>query len=128
MMKSEIEEYNQLCNSMEVEVEGLLKASVLSPTLEGRCGQCPYLSCFRHLNRHGLCDRFSGSLSQAGSPRLNIEDMYTKLMLSMEDEDSSTSKSENKTNQSREAFWREINQSEERFETIARFFAKGIIQ
>jgi hypothetical protein len=46
----------------------------------------------------------------------------------MDDEDSSTSKSENKANQSREAFWREINQSEERFETIARFFAKGIIQ
>lgn len=106
-------------------MEGLLKASVLSPSPEGRFHALKLCRCIAiQLN---ICVSSKGPLSQV-TPRINIEEMYTKLMLSMEDESTSASKAESKASQSREAFWREINQSEERFETIARFFAKGIIQ
>jgi hypothetical protein len=44
--------------------------------------------------------------------------------MSMEEGDKVDSKSE----LSREAFWREMDQTEDSFETIARFFAKGVIQ
>ena len=56
--------------------------------------------------------------------RMNIEEMYTKVRTAMEDGEKVESKSE----LSREAFWREMNQTEDSFETIARFFAKGVIQ
>ena len=52
----------------------------------------------------------------------NIEEMYSTLILSSDD-----NSTEKKTEASSEEFWREIGQSEDRFETIARFFAKGII-
>ena len=55
---------------------------------------------------------------------MNIEEMYTKVRTAMEDGEKIESKSE----LSREAFWREMNQTEDSFETIARFFAKGVIQ
>jgi hypothetical protein len=55
---------------------------------------------------------------------MNIEELHSKLKSSLED----TTHSENKSVQSREAFWREMNQSEDRFDTIARFFAKNVIQ
>lgn len=58
------------------------------------------------------------------SPRINVEEMYAKVRMTLDDSD----KMENKTDLSREAFWREMDQSEESFQTIARFFAKGVIQ
>ena len=60
----------------------------------------------------------------SATSRMNIEDLYSKLKLAVEE----GNRNENSSAQSREAFWREMNQSEDRFDTIARFFAKGIIQ
>jgi hypothetical protein len=65
-----------------------------------------------------------GSEGQVSSPRINIEEMYTKVRMAVEEGDKVESKSE----LSREAFWREMDQTEDSFETIARFFAKGVIQ
>ena len=50
--------------------------------------------------------------------------MYSKVRSAAEDGEKVGGKSE----LSREAFWREMNQTEDSFETIARFFAKGVIQ
>jgi hypothetical protein len=58
------------------------------------------------------------------APRINIEEMYSKVRMSMEDGE----KVDNKSELSREAFWREMEQTEDSFETIARFFAKGVIK
>jgi hypothetical protein len=94
-LSSEVEEYNQLCNSMEREIDSLLRASyALPPTSECASGQPPY--------------------------RLNIDELYAKVRA---DDTDSNEVSE----QPREAFWRDMNQSEDTFETIARFFAKGVI-
>jgi hypothetical protein len=96
-LKSEVEEYNQLCNSMETEIDSLLRASQALPPA-------------------------SPSDTTKETSRLNIEDQYAKIRA--DDLDSS----ERMADQAREAFWREMNQSEDSFETIARFFAKGVIR
>ena len=58
------------------------------------------------------------------TPKINIEEMYSKVRMAMD----STDRTESTTELSREAFWREMEQSEDSFQTIARFFAKGVIQ
>lgn len=95
-LKSEVEEYNQLCNAMEKEVDSLLRASQALPATKG---------------------------NQASS-RINVEEMYSKVRMAADE----TEKSESKADLSREAFWREMDQSEDSFLTISRFFAKGVIQ
>lgn len=60
----------------------------------------------------------------SSTSRMNIEELHSKLKAALEE----GSRHENSSAQSREAFWREMNQSEDRYDTIARFFAKGIIQ
>lgn len=57
------------------------------------------------------------------SPRINIEEMYSKVRMALDDNAQNESKTSFK-----EAFWREMDQSEDSFQTIARFFAKGVIQ
>jgi hypothetical protein len=71
-----------------------------------------------------MCCLFSPDSEGQVSSRINIEEMYTKVRMAMEEGDKVESKSE----LSREAFWREMDQTEDSFETIARFFAKGVIQ
>ncbi|GAX22817.1 hypothetical protein FisN_24Lh099 [Fistulifera solaris] len=56
------------------------------------------------------------------SPRMNIEDLYARVRA---DESETGKQSSTKPT---EAFWREINQSEDSFDVIARYFGKGIIQ
>jgi hypothetical protein len=120
-LKSEVEEYNQLCNSMEAEVDSLLRASQAVPSSKGTSFVVPTpaiqqssLSFFTGLNQEG----------EHISPKINIEEMYSKVRMALDDGE----KTESKTELSREAFWREMDQSEDSFQTIARFFAKGVIQ
>jgi len=94
-LKVEVEEYNQLCNSMEAQIDSLLHTS-----------QTPLSS---------------EETSKQITPRINIEDMYSKVRLAVDE-------GENKAELSREAFWREMDQSEDNFQTIARFFTKNVIQ
>lgn len=96
-LKVEVEEYNSLCNSMEAEIESLLKSSLPVPTSKEELGEDM-------------------------SPRINVEKMYQKTR-TLDD-----GRSNNKVELSREAFWREMDQTEDSFQTIARFFAKGVIQ
>lgn len=81
---------------MEAEVESLLRASQSIPT----------------------------SQAEQVSPKINIEEMYSKVRMALDDDE----KTESKAELSREAFWREMDQTEDSFQTIARFFAKGVIQ
>jgi len=55
------------------------------------------------------------------SSRMNIDDLYYRVRA----EENDTTKQN--TYKPIEAFWREMNQSEDSFDVIARFFAKGII-
>ncbi|KAL3925604.1 MAG: hypothetical protein SGILL_000298 [Bacillariaceae sp.] len=96
-LKIEVDEYNQLCNSMEAEIDSLLRASHAVPS-----------------NRE-LCEEVS--------PRINVEEMYVKTRQALED-----GEQQDRAELSREAFWREMDQSEDTFQTIARFFSKGVIQ
>jgi hypothetical protein len=95
-LNTEVEEYNGMCNSMEKEIEGLLRVS----------------------------NRRSPSTDEADSAasRLNIDDIYLKVRA-----DENTSSRLNIDDVFTEAFWREMNQSEDSFDVIARYFAKGII-
>lgn len=97
-LKAEVEEYNQLCNNMEAEVNSLLS------------GQAP---------------GEGANKPSSSTSRMNIEELHSRLKSAIEEGSKS---GENRSTQSREAFWREMNQSEDRYDTIARFFAKGVIQ
>jgi len=94
-LKAEVEEYNQLCNGMENEIDSLLRASHALPTVSGEA---------------------------AGKASSRIDELYSKVRAEDGDMDRSTS-----SDQPKEAFWREMKQSEDSFDTIARFFAKGVI-
>lgn len=58
------------------------------------------------------------------SPRMNVDEVYSKMGTSLDSNDRRDARGE----LSQEAFWRELHQSENSFETIARFFAKGVMQ
>ena len=97
-LKVEVEEYNQLCNSMEAQIASLLNTSQTSHSPK--------------------------ETSKQITPRINIEDMYAKVRLTLDEDE----RRDNMAELSREAFWREMDQSEENFQTIARFFTKNVIQ
>ena len=121
-LKSEVEEYNQLCNSMEKEVDSLLRASQSLPNPSNGKSSCSLRlssnirSCFSSADNK-LAENQTSS-------RINVEEMYSKVRMAVDDNE----KTENKADLSREAFWREMDQSEDSFLTISRFFAKGVIQ
>ena len=94
-LRSEVEEYNQLCNTMESEIDSLLRASLSLPVSKG-----------------------SGS----GGSRLSIDDIYAKVR--SEDLGSADVSPDKPL----ESFWRDMNQAEDTFDTIARYFAKGVIK
>jgi hypothetical protein len=83
-----------------------------------------------------LCDNLEQEvevLLSGGEPgqktdKMNIDELYARLQSALEEQGTSTTKVENKTMHSREAFWRDMNNSDDRFDTIARYFAKGLIQ
>jgi hypothetical protein len=91
-LTSEVEEYNQLCNSMENEIDSLLRVSQVLP-----------------------------SSSSSGMSRLNIDETCAKVRM-----DDSELRVET-DDQTREAFWRDMSHSEDTFDTIARYFAKGVM-
>jgi len=95
-LKSEIEEYNELCNGMENEIDSLLRASYVLPPV---------------------------SSDDVQDHRFNIDELYSKVKTDEADSRSAEGMSE----QAREAFWREMDQTEDSFDTISRFFAKGVI-
>jgi hypothetical protein len=97
-LKVEVEEYNQLCNSMEVQIDSLLNIPQTPNSPEDTSKQI--------------------------KPRIDIEDMYTKIRMAVDEGE----RPDNKAELFREAFWREMDQSEDNFQTIARFFTKNVIQ
>lgn len=69
-----------------------------------------------------LSSRVSAELEENSmAESIDIQGMYDKLKHSLENE------TDNNIMNSEEEFWREMEQSEDRFETIARFFSRGII-
>lgn len=97
-LKSEVEEYSELCNSMEADVEALLSGQNI--------------------------EEVGAKSKQNDITKVDVDELYSRLQTSLEE----GPKLETKTLQSREAFWREMNQSDDRFDTVARYFAKGLIQ
>jgi hypothetical protein len=97
-LQSDVEEYNQMCNAMEAEISELLSVS----------------------GNHRSITKKSSHL-----PDLNIDEMYSKLLESSFDTKLNTG--EKKSESSSEEFWRAMGQAEDSFGTIARFFAKDII-
>lgn len=97
-LKAEIEEYNALCNNMEIEIDGLLRSSYVLPP-----------------NNNNSVDR-----------RFNIDELYTRVKAD-ESPGNPSDLDDGVSEQAREAFWREMNQCEDSFDTISRFFAKGAI-
>lgn len=58
------------------------------------------------------------------SSRMNIDEVYSKVRTTVDSNDRRDARGE----QSREAFWRELHQSEDSFAVIAGFFSKGVMQ
>ena len=98
-LKSEVEDYNELCNSMEIEIDSLLRSS------------------------HSLPPLPDGEENDIMASRLNIDEVYLKILKS-EDGDNFGGPGDRPL----EAFWRDLTKSEDTFDTIARYFAKGVIQ
>jgi vacuolar protein sorting-associated protein 11 len=108
-LKGEVEEYNNLCNAMDNEINNLLRVS-------GDLPQDPNETVSGE-----------GSLSDPMkylANRLNIDDLYYQIRAT-DDVDKFADRVI--LSDAREAFWREMNQSEDSFETISRFFAKGVV-
>lgn len=99
-LKSEVEDYNELCNSMETEIDSLLRSS------------------------HALPAPPEGESMDIMAARLNIDEVYWKVLRSDDGDYGSSSAMERPL----EAFWRDVMQSDDSFDTIARYFAKGVIQ
>lgn len=98
-LTAEVEEYNNLSNEIGKDIDELLRVA------EGRVAE----------------GRPPASTETEVMSRMNIDDLYAKMRSG--ESDMERRNAENPA----EAFWREMNQSEDSFETIARFFAKGII-
>ena len=154
-LKAKVEEYNELCNSMEREIESLLRTSRgLPPTAA---------------NDDTAATSSLGNPSPMGLAALNIDELYSTIRRERDlsttgsasnpnntsNTNSSSSNNTNNTNGTtgtilmdthkdgsaalssssssaslpREAFWREMDQSDGGgMDTIARFFAKGVIR
>jgi len=113
-LKTEVEEYNELCASMEAEIESLLSATTPTTSLDKKEQQSPSLTA-------------AGTTTS--SHNMDIEEIYTKLRSSVDDNSMIRPGTPTATTeQSQEGFWREMGGSKDRFETITRFFAKGIVQ
>mmetsp|Transcript_9317 Transcript_9317/g.13380 ORF Transcript_9317/g.13380 Transcript_9317/m.13380 type:complete len:597 (-) Transcript_9317:482-2272(-) len=97
-LRSDVEEYTQLCNSMEAEIDSLLSASALHAPPE--------------------------DVLRSPLAHVNIEEMYNTVRETIEDTAVYVSNSEN----IQEEFWRDMNHSEDRFDTIAHYFGKGIMK
>lgn len=93
-LKAEIEEYNQLCNSMDDEIDSLLRSSGTLPP-------------------RGSDD----SREEPSDGRLDIDEMFARIKA-----DDNDKVAPSISEQTREAFWREMTQTEDSFETISRFF------
>ena len=98
-LKSEVEDYNELCNSMEIEIDSLLRSS------------------------HTLPPTPDGEPNDVMASRLNIDEVYAKLLRAEEGEFGSP-----EAEPPVEAFWRDLTHADDRFETLTRYFAKGVIQ
>jgi vacuolar protein sorting-associated protein 11 len=105
-LTNDVEEYNQLCNAMENQIDSLMRISGVLPA------SLPMSSAENPQTTKSLSDN-----------RLNIDDLYAKIR----NEDPDQFADRVIISEAKEAFWREINQSEDPFETISRFFAKGVI-
>lgn len=99
-LKSEVEDYNGLCNSMETEIDSLLRSS------------------------HALPPAPEGEVNDVMASRLNIDEVYWKVLRS----DDGDFGAMNPGDRPLEAFWRDLTQSEDSFDTISRYFARGVIQ
>jgi hypothetical protein len=108
-LRTEVEEYNQLCNTMENEINSLLRVSGVLPAE-------PTLPLNQGLS--------SNTLSTHLASKLSIDDLYSKIR-AVDDSDQFAERVIQ--SDARESFWREMNQSEDSFETISRFFAKGVM-
>mmetsp|Transcript_3122 Transcript_3122/g.7332 ORF Transcript_3122/g.7332 Transcript_3122/m.7332 type:complete len:82 (-) Transcript_3122:1705-1950(-) len=65
-----------------------------------------------------------GKKEDKRSSKLDVEEMYAKVRMALDD----GGKSEDAAALSREAFWREMEQTDDSFQTISRFFAKDVIE
>lgn len=94
-LQSEVEEFTQLCSSIESEIESLLRAAndnVLPPQ------------------------------NDSGTAGINIDDIYSRVLADGD------KLNQGVDDQIKEAFWRDLSLTDEPFEVIARFLAKGVIQ
>jgi hypothetical protein len=98
-LKSEVEDYNELCNSMETEIDSLLRSS------------------------HALPKAPEGGVNDVMASRLNIDEVYWRVLRAEEGDFGGATTAERPL----EAFWRDLTQSEDSFDTIARYFAKGVM-
>lgn len=118
-LKDEIEEYNALCNTMEQEIDALVRASYNLPPPS----------------------RETDPVVAKATSRLSIDETFTRVRsnesaatgmgsiseTTMTSTAATTTVGQRLSEPAREAFWREIHQSDDGFEAIARYFAKGII-
>jgi vacuolar protein sorting-associated protein 11 len=110
-LKSEVEEYNNICNAMENEINMLLRVS----------GDLPQ-GVNEAISIDGSTTTSDAMTTLAN--RLNVDDLYYQIRAS-DDVDKFADRVI--VSDAREAFWREMNQTEDTFETISRFFAKGLV-
>ena len=97
-LKNDVAEYNQMCISMQAEIDALTRVGGTED------------------------DEPKSASSSIRVQGLSISELYDKMLNAP-----TTTSDEGEVRNESEEFWREMEQSEDRFETVARFFGKDII-
>ena len=92
-----VEEYNRLCNEMELEINSLLSLN-------------------------------SSTKRKKNGPNVDIDDVYSRLLSFSDGSQAQMIESDDLQETKKEEFWRELEQSEDPFETICFFISKGYLE
>jgi len=103
-LKNNVEEYSRLCNDIELEINALLSPGSSTKESEGKLGQ-----------RNAL-------------PNVDIDEMYSKLQQLEEDGGMAGQTAAAVNDMMKEDFWREMEHSDDPFETICFYISKGYLE
>ena len=96
-LQNKVEDYSRLCNDMELEINSLLS---LEPSIKKK---------------------------NVGGPKVDIDDIYSRLLSLSEGSQQPQLDSVEQQEMKKEEFWREMEHSEDPFETICFFISKGYL-
>ena len=112
---------------METEIDALLSSGMAKQENEGKCTLAPPIPSIRH-DMAPIITLYIGG-QRTLLPNIDIDEMYSNLCELADDNDvfSTADKPQNTTRDSNEEFWREMEHSDDPFETVCHFLSRGYL-